>query len=314
MIAGRIVEFPNRDGLLLRGILHEPDAQARRNVCVLLLSPGIKGRVGPHRLYLKIAARLVSDGFHVLRFDYSGLGDSAGHIPERMLVDVYTSIQTGRYVDDTISAMNWLQKAHGIRRFVGSGLCGGSISALLTAEVDPRIECLLGISLPTVLEGGPENWARVLTTQQIESLRGSYVRKLADPKSWLRLLSGKSDFKVLWRIMGDLPSRWSRRATESSPRPAQADVDNTNPRFATAFLAMLKSQRPMLLLFSGGDRLHGQFQENFAVHHAEQLSRYRHVYELHVVKQANHILSDPAWVGELLDVSARWLDARYAAR
>ena len=315
MISGSIVEFPNHRGLLLRGILHEPDPKVGRGICVLLLSPGIKGRVGPHRLYLKIAERLVSGGFHVLRFDYSGLGDSAGEISEQMLVDVYTSIQTGRYVDDTVSAMNWLQETHGIQRFVGSGLCGGSISALLTAERDPRIECLLGISLPTVLDGGPENWARVLTQQQVESLRGSYFRKLMDPKSWLRLLSGKSDLKVIWRVLKDLPSRWNRPATnDRPPAAAKAELDNTNPRFAAAFMAMLSSRRPMLLLFSGADRLHGQFEENFAAHHADELSRYRNLYEIHVVPRANHILSDPAWVSELLEVAHRWLDARYPAR
>jgi dienelactone hydrolase len=138
---------------------------------VLLLSPGIKGRVGPHRLYLSIAARLVPLGFHVLRFDYYGLGDSEGELSERALADMYNSIQAGRYIGDTIAAMDWMQRTLEIRRFVGSGLCGGSISALATAEVDRRIECLLGMGLPTVLEGGPENWARILTKHQIVSLR-----------------------------------------------------------------------------------------------------------------------------------------------
>lgn len=311
MIAGSITEFENAQGHRLRGVLHEPPPNTARGVCILLLSPGIKGRVGPHRLYLKLADHLLPMGFHVLRFDYSGLGDSEGQLTERVLADMYNSIQAGRYVGDTIAAMDWMQRTHGIRRFVGSGLCGGSISALVTAESDPRIECLLGIGLPTVLEGGPENWARILTQQQIESLRGSYVRKVLDPKSWARLLSGKSDYKVIWRIVRNWMARRRRRTAAANAVPAKTEVDSTNPRFASAFLSMLRSGRPMLLLFSGADRLHGQFQENFEAHHADRLAPFKHLYEVHVIANANHVLSDRAWVAESLQVASRWLDARY---
>lgn len=312
MITGSLVEFENSQGHLLRGVLHEPDPPVARGVCILLLSPGIKGRVGPHRLYLKLAARLVPMGFHVLRFDYHGLGDSEGELSERALADMYNSIQAGRYVGDTIAAMDWMQKTFGIRRFVGSGLCGGSISALVTAESDTRIECLLGIGLPTVLEGGPENWARILTQQQIESLRGSYVRKVLDPKSWGRLVSGKSDYKVIWRVMRGWMS--GRKKATASAAPAKAETDSTNPRFASAFLAMLRSRRPMLLLFSGADRLHGQFQENFEAHHADDLGPLKQHYQVQVIPDANHVLSDPAWVAELLRAAGDWLDERYPTR
>ena len=68
----RCVSFRNTEGAKLHGMLHEPDPRIARGVCLLLLSPGIKGRVGPHRLYLKMADRLVGMGFHVLRFDFRG--------------------------------------------------------------------------------------------------------------------------------------------------------------------------------------------------------------------------------------------------
>ena len=309
----RCVSFPNQDGHLLHGILHEPDHATARGVCVLLLSPGIKGRVGPHRLYLKISARLVLLGFHVLRFDYYGLGDSEGELSERALADMYNSIQAGRYVDDTVAAMDWMQETLGIRRFVGSGLCGGSISALVTAEIDTRIECLLGMGLPTALEGGPENWARILTKHQIVSLRGKYFGKLTDPKSLMRFLSGKSSYQVIWRII----KQWfsDRKATrDAPPQPAKSDIDRTNPRFASAFMAMLESARPMILFFAGADRLRYQFSENFEGHHEARIRDYKHLYEVHLIPDANHVFSDPDWVAELLRVAERWLITRYPAQ
>jgi pimeloyl-ACP methyl ester carboxylesterase len=310
MKRSRCVSFQNRDGLSLHGLLHEPVPSEARGVCVLLLSPGIKGRVGPHRLYVKLSERLARLGFHVLRFDYHGLGDSEGELSERVLVDMYNSIHGGRYVGDTIAAMDWVQRTLGIERFVGSGLCGGSISALLTAEADRRIECLVGIGLPTVLEGGPENWARAITQHQVAAMSGTYFSKLADPKAWLRLLSGKSSYRVIWRVIHDRFRPRGDPPGSDAPAP-KAAVDSTNPRFASAFMTMLETGRPMMLFYSGADRLRAQFAENFESHHAERLERYRSLYEIKVIARANHILSDPAWVAELSDGAEAWLAGRY---
>lgn len=304
------VTLQNQARERLHGLLHAPSPGTGLGVCILLLSPGIKGRVGPHRLYLKLANRFVGLGFHVLRFDFYGLGDSEGRIAESQLVDVYNTILSGRYVGDTIAAMNWMQSTHGIGRFIGSGLCGGSISALLTAEVDSRIECLLGIGLPTALEGGSENWGRVLTQYEISVLRGYYVRKLTDPKSWLRLVSGKSSYGIIWRTI----QQWlqgKRTGHHVAAQVAAHEMGNTNPRFASAFIAMLESSRPMLLVFSQADRLRYEFEEHFEATHAARVLPSRSLYKIHVIPNANHVMSDAASVNELLDVSVAWLAARY---
>ena len=92
-----------------------------------------------------------------------------------------------------------------------------------------------------------------------------------------------------------------------------AEVDRTNPRFASAFLSMLESSGPLLLVFSGADRLHAQFAENFESHNEARIRHLRHLYSVHVVPHANHVLSDPAWIAEMLDVGERWLTTRYPA-
>jgi hypothetical protein len=220
---------------MLHGMLHEPDASEARGVCILLLSPGIKGRVGPHRLYLKLADPLVAAGFHVLRFDYYGLGDSGGELGERVMADMYNSIQGGRYVDDTIAAMDWMASHHGISRFVGSGLCGGSISALLTAQADRRIESLLGIGLPSTLEGGAQNFDRFMTRGQL----APEDKRIAVPSIRRRRdSSGKSGYRLIGAALRD------DRTVERKPAPVTpaAGPDNANPLFAPAFIAMLKAR------------------------------------------------------------------------
>ena len=74
------VQFVNPQGLQLVGIVHEPPPERRSRVGVILLSPGVKNRVAPHRLYVKMAERLLRRGLWVLRFDFYGLGDSEGRI------------------------------------------------------------------------------------------------------------------------------------------------------------------------------------------------------------------------------------------
>jgi len=262
MSAIECVSFPNRRGHRLHGILHVPTASTARGVCVLLLSPGIKGRVGPHRLYLKIAARLVPLGFHVLRFDFYGLGDSEGELSERQLVDVYNAVQAGRYVEDTIDAMDWMQKTYGVRHFVGSGLCGGSLSALLTAQRDQRIECILGLGLPTTLDGGRENWGRNLTQGQLAKVRRGYLQKLANVGAWGRFLRGKSEYAVIWKSIHHALQPRRKIPPTPAAKPA-VPPDNTNPFFAPAFRAVAGSGRPIILVFGGNDRLHFEFSEKF---------------------------------------------------
>ena len=182
---------------------------------------------------------------------------------------MYNSIQAGRYVGDTIAAMDWMQETLGIGALWVRALRRIDQRAR-DRGVDTRIECLLGMGLPTVLEGGPENWARVLTQHQIVSMRTR--------------TSGRSRTQVvdaLFRGQVELPGHMAsaqgwlserraiRRAIETGA--AKSEVDNTNPLFASAFMAMLESARPMILFFAGADRLRYQFAENFESHHEARI-------------------------------------------
>ena len=169
-----VATFANRDGHMLVGILHEPVAQARRDVAIILLSPGVKNRVAPHRLYNKMAAEYASLGFWVLRFDFYGLGDAEGEVGERLLADLYRSIQLGRYVDDTRCAMDWMQHTYGIPKFVLGGLCGGAITGLLAGAKDHDVVGLLGLGVPVILDGSNVDKVRNLTVGQIGGLRAKY--------------------------------------------------------------------------------------------------------------------------------------------
>lgn len=301
------VRFRNAAGQQLVGILHRPEAPVAGRPCILLLSPGVKMRVAPHRMYNKMADAFVREGFAVLRFDFAGLGDAEGEIEHTLLSHVYNRIQLGRFVDDTRAALDWLQAEYGFSRCIAGGLCGGAITGLLAAEHDTRIVGLLALGIPVVLDGGDAQWSAHLTKGQLDQLRQGYLHKLFDVGSWVRLFSFKSDYRAIWKSFKRLFERTNRRRPANEPEKRSQPTDNANPKFAPAFFAMLETGRPMLHVFSGSDRLAAEFKEKFQERYPERLATCQDQLEIRIVEKANHILAHPDWFNEMLAVSRDWL-------
>jgi alpha/beta superfamily hydrolase len=307
------VTFTNRNGLKLLGIIEQPELNPK-NVAVLLLSPGIKMRVGPHRMYNKLSKQLVDSGFTVFRFDFYGLGDSEGELEQDVLVDVYNSIQNGRYIDDTIDAMDWMGETYNIKNFILGGLCGGAITGMLAGCTDDRVKGLLALGLINVFEGGEGNFSKFVTEGQLDDLKKGYIRKLTDIESWKRIVTLKSDFRTIFKILSKPLRVISKRLRELiSPRKGKKiefvhdETSNVNPKFAPTFFSMLEQSKKMLLIYSGGDRLLWEFKEKFESVYKTHLVEYEHLFELHTIEEANHILSSTEWENEMHTIAKEWL-------
>jgi uncharacterized protein len=302
----RSVTFRNDAGERLFGIFEEPE-QARTDIGIVLLSPGVKSRVAPHRLYNKIAQRLVHSGFRVLRFDFAGLGDSEGAIQERLMPDLYRSIQLGRYVGDTLTAIDWMRTHAGTSQVVLGGLCGGALTGLLAAEASDHVAGLFGLGLPVILDGSTVDKVGSMSQGELRSMRRKYLAKVLDPSSWWRVITLRSDFRLVWRSL-KARSRARRYATTASPAVLG---DNANPRFSRALFSMLERRRPTLVVFGGSDRLYWEYREKFADPHAAFLSPYADQLEVRVIEQANHVLTMGEWQEEFFGQCERWLTAKF---
>lgn len=305
------VTFTNRGGLRLFGVLHTPSGAPPGHLAVLLLSPGVKMRVGPQALYRQMADTFLKVGVSVFRFDYYGLGDSEGTLPEDQLRDVYNRIESGRYVDDTIDAMDWLQATYGTGRFVLAGLCGGAVTGLLTGEHDARVEGLLALAMTPVLSARSTEASRYMTAGQLQASQANYLKRLTSPQAWLRLLTLRADYRLIRRMA----SLWARRLLglpPSTPAPAASENDNANPLVPPAFFAMLSQRRPMLLVYGGSDRLRWEFEEKLLARHRDRLATLPRSFEVHVIESANHVLTLHQWQREMLEVSAAWLQSHFA--
>ena len=150
-----VISFKNKFNNQLVGIMHEPDGDKfiGEKVGINLLNPGLKNRVAPHRLNVKIARKLCKLGYYVLRSDPHGIGDSEGKFmgSNEPIMDLWGEIQRGSFVDDTISANNILCSSHGIKKVILIGQCGAVVTAGIVGSIDRRVDRLILINTPTTL-------------------------------------------------------------------------------------------------------------------------------------------------------------------
>jgi alpha-beta hydrolase superfamily lysophospholipase len=291
------------------------ESRAGLNIACILLSPGIKPKGGPHQLYRKLSAAFLEQGVPVLRLDLAGIGDSHGSIASNVLNDIYAEMQAGRCVPDVLAAMDFLVQHHGIQRFLVGGLCGAAITGLLAAEADKRVAGLFSINMPVVLVKGKAAAKDAPTEAVLAADLQVLRRKALNPTRWWRLLTFKSDYRLMWSVLrGSLQQllRGGRRRRVTEERTV-ADPDTSkvlmflDRNFVRALFATAETGRSSLLLYGGEDRNMSEYQEYFAGTHAARLARYADRIHVRVVAQANHVLGQPEWVAEAKAHIADWL-------
>jgi dienelactone hydrolase len=142
----------------------------------ILLNAGLIHRVGPHRINVQIARRLAASGFHAIRLDLAGIGDSANRTDD-------LSLQAG-VVSDVKAAMDFLGHEYELGQFVLMGICSGANNALQVAQHEARVSGIVCI----------EPYYFATTAYHIYV----YKKRLLNPRSWRRLVATDSDF---WRIL-----------------------------------------------------------------------------------------------------------------
>lgn len=172
---------------------------------ILFLNSGLLHRVGPNRIYVKMARKFAMQGFPVLRFDLSGIGDSRiSHNHEKF--DESTGI-----IKDTQEVMDYLYDSFGIQKFILMGFCSGGSNAFQVAVHDERVQ---GINL---IEG----FAFPSSGYFVKS----YSKSLLSPRSWWRLLTGKSElWGLLKGILKFYTSVQTRQLTENLQFPEKEQL------------------------------------------------------------------------------------------
>lgn len=223
------------------GVLTEPDAPTSRPH-VLVFNAGFVHHVGPGRLAVEIARHIVADGFPTLRFDFSGIGDSAPRVP------ALDAISCG--IEDAREAMDHLAAVHGAERFILLGLCSGARHAHHVAKADRRVVgavTLDGYAFPTA-----KSQAMGLITEVRDRLEDPLALIAGAKRRALRLLSAR---------------RAASPAAETDDGDAFFPTDPTRAEMARDLQTFAARQLRFLCIYSGEwqtYRYEGQLQEAFS--------------------------------------------------
>jgi pimeloyl-ACP methyl ester carboxylesterase len=271
----------------LVGVVTSPrDTAVDAGSCgVILLNAGRIHRVGPNRLHVKLARQLAAKGFTVLRFDFSGMGDSGArtdHLP----------IDQSRIVE-TREAMDWLGATRGFQRFILAGLCSGATAAFQTALVDSRVAGAVIMN------------ARGRPTGTRDSLR-AYTRKFRR-YYWKMLLSNpRSGMKAVRRGMsqdtlGQRWDGWKQRWRERGQARPQA-----NPRRPHRIPLLIGRGVNLLFVYSQADVGLDYFHVGLG-DALDGLLSTGHL-QIEVIPETDHVFTLLPSQEHLLEVVGRWAE------
>lgn len=114
----------------LYGVHHEPSVRPSRKTAILLAYPFGREYMRCHRALVRLCDRFAADGYHCLRFDYHGTGDSAGASGEG---------NAEEWVANTRAAAAELRELSGADSVCLVGVRLGAAIAMLAAAAEPAV-------------------------------------------------------------------------------------------------------------------------------------------------------------------------------
>ena len=313
------ITFKNENGEKLFGIVHVPENTtfSGKRVGINLLNPGIKYRVAPNRLNVKIARRLCDNGYYVLRFDPGGIGDSEGELPDGVLVaDIWEKIQTGLFVPDTIAANDFFIKNYELNKLILMGSCGGGIISLLTSAEDQSVDALCLIDTPVNLRTASMSFADKIAVggEKADLLFSEYIKKLLRPQSWYRFITLRTEFRALWKILNMklrkiLPFLHDDDGLSKDIKQLCREA-NLNRQFFESFEAFYQNGKPTLFVLAEHDKgteiFRAYFLDIYLKHKGRNIDRDKLI-EAFLIKDANHAYTFSESQESLLDKLSNWV-------
>lgn len=266
-------------GEWLYGVVHRPDAPARRGVVLVVGGP--QYRVGSHRQFVLLARHVARSGVAVLRFDYRGMGDSLGE--ERNFEHVG---------DDIRAAIDCLiERVPEVDEVALWGLCDAASAALFYAADDARVT---GLALLNP-------WVRTEQTVAQTYLRHYYVDRLRDRAFWRKLARGELGIAKTFR------SLLQTLRTARGAGAAQTSDDGDLPQRMLAGLRRFCGR--VLLILSGDDITANEFRDVTERSPSWQQSLAEARVTRHDLPGANHTFSRREWRDQVSAWTAQWLSA-----
>lgn len=207
----------------LFGIYEPPAVKRAHPRAAVLCHPWGSEYVNAHRSMRHLAAQLSQTGFHTLRFDYFGSGDSAGDLIDADLIG---------WEGDTESAVEGLKDIAGTPRVTLVGMrIGAAIAARAAAQLADEIEALV---LWDPIVSGPEylrslNIAGPLQTDTPDALDSRDRLAVAEFDGFALSARMRQDFAAI-DLRADLAAAGQRTLVLVTERLAShADLERDMP-------------------------------------------------------------------------------------
>jgi exosortase A-associated hydrolase 1 len=278
-------------GETLPAIVTLPERPGPRGVLVIVGGP--QYRAGSHRQFTLLARSLATQGIPAMRFDARGMGDGEG--AQRTFEELG---------DDVRAAVDcFMREMPGLRDIVLWGLCDGAAAAVLYGGGDPRISGMVLLN----------PWARDEAGLAKTMLKHYYLRRLADPALWRKVLSGRFDARASMASLAAQVGKVMRR----TPAPAVAiQAENTAeampavaapPLGPRLYAGLQRFQGRVLLVISPGDLTAMEFLELAGSTNAWRKLMQSPRITRRDLAGADHTFSSRAWRDQVAEWTGQWL-------
>lgn len=266
----------------LCGVLHAPSAAAGPDAtAVIFITAGLIHKTGPFRLYVELGRTLATHGIPSLRFDLSGIGESAN-------CDSGESAEQSA-VTDVRAAMNAIEEELGLTRFVLAGLCSGAEVAHRAAVADKRVCGFIAMDGYIVRTPYYYFW--------------HYLPRVFSLHKWIDFARSK------WRRLTN-----GGKASDNAPDEDEALAFWEGPgpsreKLSEEFRELCKRQVRQLQVFSGGSGDYSyqrQFQDAF------RDVDFGNLLEVRYLRETDHVYVLQADRRKLIQLMTEWLTENIA--
>ena len=270
-------------GAPLVGMLHRASATPRIGVMVMV-ADGPQYRIGGHRQLVLWARRMAAAGFPVLRFDFTGMGDSYGD---------YQGFENAE--DDIRAALaRFVAEQPTLERIVLWGECNACSASLFYAHKDPRVTGLIMLN----------PWVRTEQSQARAVVKHYYLQRLTQRSFWTKVLRLEFDPTTSLRSAFGMLARARRHAPAAGASSPVIDHRGLPERM---FDGLQRFRGRVLLVMSGRDMIAREFDDLLQTSQAWRDELVAHAAVRHDLAAADHTFSTAQWRDQVVAWAIDWL-------
>lgn len=262
----------------LLGIIHHVEQPCKKGVLIVVGGP--QYRVGSHRQFLLLARHLARHGIPVMRFDYRGMGDSAGAM--RTFENIEEDLRTALDV--------FCREVEGLEEVVLWGLCDAASASLFYAHADHRVTGLILLN----------PWVRTEAGEAKAYLKHYYISRLFSKSFWQKVLSGKFRVTTSVKSLADL--------SRSAMNQGVVHTGGGSAPLPERMLAGLKRYSgSVLVILSGDDLTAGEFRDLIGSSREWNRALKDRGTLIRELKGANHTFSSQSWRQQVEAWTLEWV-------